>query len=122
METRRRIILGTYVLSHGYYDAYYNKAWKVRRAIMREYEEIFKEVNLVMTPTTPTTAFKFGEKKDPVQMYLSDIFTVSANLAGLPAISFPSGESSSGLPIGVQFIGPLFSDESLFTLDEDLRE
>ena len=122
METRRRIILGTYVLSHGYYDAYYNKAWKVRRAIMREYEEIFKEVNFVMTPTTPTTAFKFGEKKDPVQMYLSDIFTVSANLAGLPAISFPSGESSSGLPIGVQFIGPLFSDESLFTLDEDLRE
>ena len=121
METRRRIILGTYVLSHGYFDAYYNKAWKVRRAIMKEYEDIFKDVDFVMTPTTPTTAFKFGEKKDPVQMYLSDIFTVSANLAGLPAITIPSGKSSSGLPIGIQFTGPLFSDESLFTLEKDLR-
>ena len=122
IETRRRIILGTYVLSHGYYDAYYNKAWKVRRAIMKEYEDIFKDVDFVMTPTTPTTAFKFGEKKDPVQMYLSDIFTVSANLAGLPAISIPSGKSTSNLPIGIQFTGPLYSDESLFNLEKDLRE
>jgi len=122
VETRRRIILGTYVLSHGYYDAYYNKAWKVRRAIMKEYEDIFKEVDFVMTPTTPTTAFKFGEKKDPVQMYLSDIFTVSANLAGLPAISLPSGKDSSGLPIGVQFTGSLYSDKMLFSLEKDLRE
>ncbi len=122
IETRRRIILGTYVLSHGYFDAYYNKAWKVRRAIMKEYEDIFKEVDFVMTPTTPTTAFKFGEKKDPVQMYLSDIFTVSANLAGLPAISLPSGKDSSGLPIGVQFTGPLYSDKVLFSIEKDLRE
>jgi len=122
IETRRRIILGTYVLSHGYYDAYYNKAWKVRRAIMKEYEDIFKDVDFVVTPTTPTTAFKFGEKKDPVQMYLSDIFTVSANLAGLPAISFPSGLDSSLLPIGIQFTGPLFSDLSLFDVEKDLRE
>jgi aspartyl-tRNA(Asn)/glutamyl-tRNA(Gln) amidotransferase subunit A len=120
-ETRRRIILGTYVLSHGYYDAYYNKAWKVRRAIMKEYQNIFKEVDFVMTPTTPTTAFKFGEKKDPLQMYLSDIFTVSANLAGLPAISIPSGKSSSSLPIGIQFVGPLYSDESLFAIEKDLK-
>ena len=122
LETRRRIILGTYVLSHGYYDAYYNKAWKVRRAIMKEYEDIFEEVDFIMTPTTPTTAFLFGEKKDPLQMYLSDIFTVSANLAGLPAISIPSGKSISGLPIGIQFTGALFSDESLFAIEKDLRE
>ncbi len=120
-ETRRRIILGTYVLSHGYFDAYYNKAWKVRRAIMQEHEDIFKEVDYILTPTTPTTAFKFGEKKDPVQMYLSDIFTVSANLAGLPAISIPSGTSSLGLPIGMQFTGPLFSDESLFAIEKKLK-
>jgi aspartyl-tRNA(Asn)/glutamyl-tRNA(Gln) amidotransferase subunit A len=122
LETRRRIILGTYVLSHGYYDAYYNKAWKVRRAIMKEYEDIFEEVDFIMTPTTPTTAFEFGEKKDPLQMYLSDIFTVSANLAGLPAISIPSGFSSAGLPFGIQFSGPMFSDESLFAIEKDLRE
>lgn len=120
-ETRRRIILGTYVLSHGYFDAYYNKAWKVRRAIMKEHDDIFKEVDFIMTPTTPTTAFKFGEKKDPVQMYLSDIFTVSANLAGLPAISIPSGISATPLPIGVQFTGPLFSDEALFDLEKYLK-
>jgi len=121
-ETKRRIILGTYVLSHGYYDAYYNKAWKVRRAIMKEYENIFQDVDLIMTPTAPTTAFKFGEKKDPLQMYLEDIFTVSANLTGLPAISIPSGKSSSSLPIGIQFIGSLFSDESLFAIEKDLRD
>jgi len=121
-ETKRRIILGTYVLSHGYYDAYYNKAWKVRRAIIKEYEDIFKEVGFVMTPTAPTSAFKFGEKKDPLQMYLEDIFTVSANIAGIPAISIPSGFSTIGLPIGVQFIGPAFSDESLFAIEKDLRD
>ena len=121
-ETKRRIILGTYVLSHGYYDAYYNKAWKVRRAIMKEYEDIFKEVDLVMTPTVPTTAFKFGDKKDPLQMYLEDIFTVSANLTGLPSISIPSGFSSEKLPFGIEFTGPLFSDESLFAIEKDLRD
>ena len=120
-ETRRRIILGTYVLSHGYYDAYYNKAWKVRRAIMREFEEVFKEVDFVLTPTTPTVAFKFGEKKDPLAMYLCDIFTTPANITGLPAISIPFG-LSLGLPVGLQFTGPMFSDESLFALEKDLRD
>jgi aspartyl-tRNA(Asn)/glutamyl-tRNA(Gln) amidotransferase subunit A len=121
-ETRRRVILGAYVLSHGYYDAYYNKAWKVRRAIMKEYEDIFKSVDFIVTPTVPTTAFKFGEKKDPLQMYLSDIFTVSANLAGLPSISIPSGFSSSQLPFGIEFTGPLYSDSSLFAIEKDLRD
>ncbi len=121
-ETRRRVILGAYVLLHGYYDAYYNQAWKVRREIMKEYETIYKEVGFVMTPTTPTTAFKLGEKKDPVQMYLSDIFTVSANLAGLPSISVPSGFSKDGLPFGVEFTAPYAKDMSLFAIEEDLRD
>ena len=121
-ETRRRVILGTYVLSHGYYDAYYNKAWKVRRMIMKEYVDIFKDVDFVMTPTMPILPFKFGEKSDPVQMYLADIFTVSANLAGLPSISIPSGLSTSGLPFGVEFTGALNSDSSLFAIEEDLRD
>ena len=121
-ETRRRIILGTYVLSHGYYDAYYNKAWKVRRAIEKEFNDIFKKVDFVAMPTTPTLAFKFGEKKDPLQMYLSDIFTVPANIAGLPSISIPSGFSSKGLPLGIQFTSPKFSDSFLFAIEKDLRE
>ena len=121
-ETRRRIILGTYVLSHGYYDAYYNKAWKVRHAIEKEFQNIFKEVDFVMTPTTPTVAFKFGEKSDPLQMYLSDIFTVPANIAGVPSISIPTGFSKEGLPIGMEFTGPLFSDQLLFAIEKDLRE
>jgi aspartyl-tRNA(Asn)/glutamyl-tRNA(Gln) amidotransferase subunit A len=120
-ETRRRVILGTYVLSHGYYDAYYNKAWRVRHAIENEFENIFKEVDFVMTPTTPTVAFKFGEKKDPVQMYLSDIFTVPANIAGLPSISIPCGISKDGLPFGIQLTGPLFSDNTLFDIEKDLK-
>jgi aspartyl-tRNA(Asn)/glutamyl-tRNA(Gln) amidotransferase subunit A len=122
METRRRIILGTYVLSHGYYDAYYNKAWKVRRAIMKEFDEIFKGVDFVATPTTPTPAFKFGDKKDPLAMYLCDIFTTPANIAGLPSISIPNGSSTNNLPIGIQFTGPLFSDKSLFAIEKDLRK
>ncbi|MFA6325108.1 MAG: Asp-tRNA(Asn)/Glu-tRNA(Gln) amidotransferase subunit GatA [Candidatus Paceibacterota bacterium] len=122
LETRRRIILGTYVLSHGYYDAYYNKAWKVRHSIEKEFENIFKEVDFIATPTAPTTAFKFGEKSDPLQMYLSDIFTVPANIAGVPAISIPYGFSEEGLPFGIQFTGSLFSDESLFAIEKDLRE
>ena len=122
-ETKRRIILGTYVLSHGYYDAYYNKAWKVRRAIMKEYEDVFKEVDFVMTPTAPTTAFKIGEKTtDPLQMYLEDIFTITANLTGLPSISIPSGFSSSQMPFGIEFTGPAFSDVSLFAIEKDLRD
>ena len=120
-ETRRRMILGAYVLSHGYYDAYYNKAWQVRRAIIKEYQNTFKDVDFVMTPTVPTTAFKFGEKKDPLQMYLGDIFTVSANLAGLPAISIPSGVSVAGLPFGLEFTAPPYADASLFAIQKDLQ-
>jgi aspartyl-tRNA(Asn)/glutamyl-tRNA(Gln) amidotransferase subunit A len=122
-ETKRRIILGTYVLSHGYYDAYYNKAWIVRRTIIKEYENVFKEVDFIVTPTTPTTAFKLGEKTaDPLQMYLEDIFTISANLTGLPSISIPSGFSSQKLPFGIGFTGPLHSDSALFAIEKDLRD
>ena len=121
-ETRRRMILGAYVLSHGYYDAYYNKARKLRRAIENEFKKIFEDVDFVVTPTAPTPAFKFGEKKDPLAMYLCDIFTTPANIAGLPAISIPSGFSSSGLPFGFQFNGPLFSDDSLFKIGKKFEE
>ncbi|MCX6752726.1 MAG: amidase family protein, partial [Candidatus Nomurabacteria bacterium] len=122
METRRRIILGSYVLSHGYYDAYYNKAWKVRHAIEKEFEDIFKKVDFVLTPTTPSVAFKFGSKKDPLQMYLSDIFTVPSNIAGIPSISVPSGFSEQGLPYGIQFMAPLCADEKLFAISLELEE
>jgi aspartyl-tRNA(Asn)/glutamyl-tRNA(Gln) amidotransferase subunit A len=105
-EVKRRIILGTYVLSSGYYDAYYRKAGKVRTLIRRDFEEAFKACDLIMTPVSPTTAFKVGEKaEDPLTMYLSDIFTIPINLAGLPAMSVPCGFDSSGLPVGVQIIG-----------------
>ncbi len=111
-EVKRRIMLGTYVLSSGYYDAYYLKAQKVRRMIADDFKAAFTKVDLLLTPTTPDTAFKLGAKTDdPVQMYLSDIFTINANLAGLPAISIPCGFSKANLPIGLQLIGrPL--DES----------
>jgi aspartyl-tRNA(Asn)/glutamyl-tRNA(Gln) amidotransferase subunit A len=109
-ETRRRIMLGTYVLSAGYRDAYYNKAQKVRALIKQDFERAFKEVDFILTPTTPTPAFKIGEKTDPLSMYLSDIYTVPANLAGLPAISMPCGKANS-LPIGLQIIGPQFKDD-----------
>ena len=94
----------------------------MRRAIMKEFDDIFKEVDFVMTPTTPTPAFKFGSKKDPLSMYLCDIFTTPANIAGLPAISVPFGYSKEGLPVGLQFTGPLFSDYSLFAIEKDLRD
>jgi aspartyl-tRNA(Asn)/glutamyl-tRNA(Gln) amidotransferase subunit A len=111
-EVKRRIMLGTYVLSSGYYDAYYLKAQKVRRLIADDFKAAFKKADLLLAPTTPSTAFKLGEKTgDPVQMYLSDIFTINVNLAGLPAISIPCGFDNSNLPIGLQLIGrPL--DES----------
>ena len=109
-EVRRRLILGTYVLSAGYWEAYYGKAQKVRAIIKKEFEKAFKEVDILLTPTAPTTAFKIGEKQDPLSMYLSDIYTVQANLAGLPAISVPCGEIK-GLPVGLQIIGPQFKDD-----------
>lgn len=111
-EVKRRIMLGTYALSSGYYDAYYLKALKTRRLIQDELNAAFKQVDLILGPTTPTPAFKLGEKKkDPLSMYLGDIYTVVANLAGIPAISFPSGFTQSGLPIGLQLQGPSFSEE-----------
>jgi len=109
-ETRRRIMLGTYVLSAGYRDAYYHKAQKVRALIKQDFERVFKEIDFILTPTTPTPAFKIGEKTDPLSMYLSDIYTVPVNLAGLPAISVPCGKADR-LPVGLQIIGPQFKDD-----------
>lgn len=121
-ESRRRILLGTYVLSHGYHDAYYNKAVAVRDIIRRELEEVLKEYDAIFTPTTPTPAFGIGEKvNDPVSMYLSDLFTVPANIAHHPAISIPSGKSSGGLPFGIQFIGARFAEDTLFDLGKRIE-
>lgn len=116
-EVRRRILLGTYVLSHGYYDAYYNKALALRALIRKEIETVLKEYDAIITPTAPSVAFKIGEKsEDPVAMYLSDLFTVPANIAQHPALSVPSGVNSAGLPFGFQFIGPRFGEDILFEL------
>lgn len=112
-EVQRRIMLGTYVLSSGYHDAYYAKAQQARRRISDAYTDIFGRVDLLAMPTTPTTAFERGAKKDPVSMWLSDYFTVSANIAGIPAISLPFGSDAAGLPIGMQLQGPMWSDELL---------
>jgi aspartyl-tRNA(Asn)/glutamyl-tRNA(Gln) amidotransferase subunit A len=113
-EVRRRIMIGTYVLSAGYYDAYYLKAQKVRTLIKRDFEEAFREVDLVLTPATPNPAFRIGDKMDdPVAMYLNDVFTVTANLAGLPGISVPAGLSAEGLPLGLQLIGRPFDEATV---------
>ena len=113
-EVKRRIMLGTYALSAGYYDAYYRKASQVRTLIRQDFEEAFKACDLIVTPTAPTPPFRLGEKlNNPLQMYLSDIFTIPANLAGLPGISIPCGLSSRGLPIGLQIIGNLFEEEKI---------
>ena len=114
-EVKRRIMLGTYALSSGYYEAYYKKAQQVRTLIKKDFEDVFKHVDIIVTPTTPTAAFKINEKtSDPLQMYLSDIFTISVNLAGVPAISIPCGFTANNLPIGLQLIGKHFDEESLF--------
>ncbi|OGW03566.1 MAG: aspartyl/glutamyl-tRNA amidotransferase subunit A [Nitrospinae bacterium RIFCSPLOWO2_01_FULL_39_10] len=113
-EVKRRIMLGTYTLSSGYYDAYYLKAQKVRTLIKKDFDDAFKNCDILLTPTAPTPAFKIGEKFDnPIQMYLSDIFTISVNLAGVPAISIPCGFSKDGLPIGLQIIGRHFDEETI---------
>jgi aspartyl-tRNA(Asn)/glutamyl-tRNA(Gln) amidotransferase subunit A len=113
-EVKRRIMLGTYALSAGYYDAYYGKAQAVRTLVCRDFQAAFQEVDVIVTPATPTPAFKLGEKsEDPLQMYLSDIFTISVNLAGLPAIALPCGLSKGGLPIGMQLIGRAFEEETV---------
>ncbi len=114
-EVKRRIILGTYVLSSGYYDAYYKRAQRVRALIRRDFDEAFKQCDVILTPTTPTPAFGFGEKTtDPLQMYLSDIFTVTANLAGICGMSVPCGFSGGGLPLGLQILGPAFREDVMF--------
>lgn len=122
-ETKRRILLGTYSLSSGYYDFYYLRALKVRRLIKNDFSKVFKEVDLLLTPTSPTPAFKIGEKiQNPVQMYLSDVYTISANLAGVPAVSLPCGFSKGGLPIGMQFIGKEFDEKTLIKLASFFQE
>ncbi len=116
-EVKRRIMLGTYVLSSGYYDAYYSKAQKVRNMVKMDYEQAFTACDAILTPTSPSTAFKIGERSDdPLAMYLSDIYTVSANLAGVPAISVPCGLSDNGLPIGLQLVGNFWSEDVLLNL------
>jgi aspartyl-tRNA(Asn)/glutamyl-tRNA(Gln) amidotransferase subunit A len=114
-EVKRRIMLGTYALSSGYYDAYYKKAQQVRTLIKHDFDNAFKHADIIVTPTSPTPAFKVGDKAaDPLQMYLSDIFTISVNLAGVPAISIPCGFTKESLPVGLQMIGKHFDEESLF--------
>lgn len=118
-EVKRRILLGTHVLSSGYYDAYYTKAQKVRALIKADYVRAFEKCDAILTPTSPTVAFKFGERyDDPLAMYLSDIYTVSANLAGVPAISLPTGMSQNNLPIGTQLVGNFWSEASLLNLTD----
>lgn len=115
-EVKRRILLGTFALSSGYYDAYYRQATRVRQMICQEFQNAFETVDFILTPTSPETAFRIGEKEDPLVMYLSDKFTVLANLTGLPALSIPVGLSTNGLPIGLQIIGNFFQEMRLFRL------
>ncbi len=123
VEVKRRIMLGTYVLSAGYYDAYYKKAQKVRRIIKNDFEKAFSKVDLVLSPTTPTTAFKIGEKTDdPLAMYLNDIYTTPANLVGIPAISVPIGNDSNNLPIGLQFMANAFEESKLISIAKYFEE
>ena len=121
-EVKRRIMLGTYVLSSGYYDAYYRKAQQVRRLIQNDFNEAFRSVDCLLTPISPTTAFKLGEKMDdPLQMYLNDIYTVSANLAGIPGICVPAGVDATGLPVGVQLLGKQFDEETILKVGDFLE-
>lgn len=121
-EVKRRIMLGTFVLSSGYYDAYYGKAQKVRQLIKNDFDTAFKNVDIILTPTSPTTAFKFGEKSaNPLEMYLSDIYTTSVNLAGIPAISIPVGFDKKGLPIGMQLMANMFNENLLLNFSKKLN-
>jgi aspartyl-tRNA(Asn)/glutamyl-tRNA(Gln) amidotransferase subunit A len=119
-EVKRRIMLGTFVLSAGYYDAYYARGQKVRRILRDKTSAILEKYDFILLPTTPKTAFKFDANKDPVSMYLEDIFTVQANLTGMPAISLPLGKHSDGLPFGVQLIGNRFEEHALFSFSDQL--
>ena len=122
-EVKRRIIIGTYVLSAGYYDAYYLKALKVRRLVRNDFDEAFKKVDMILAPVAPSTAFGLNEKQDdPVSMYLNDVFTITANMAGLPAISVPCGLASDGLPLGLQLIGKDFAETDVLNAAYKLEE
>ena len=122
-EVQRRIMIGTYVLSSGYYDAYYLKAQKVRNLIKNDFDEAYKKVDAILTPSTPSSAFKIGEKKDdPVSMYLNDIFTVPVNLAGLPGISIPAGHDKKGYPLGLQIIGKAFDEQNILNIAYSMEE
>ena len=122
-EVKRRILIGAYVLSHGYYDAYYIRAQKLRRLIAQDFTEAFKKCDVIMGPTSPSTAFKIGEKSgDPVQMYLSDIYTIAVNLAGLPGMSIPCGFDSGGLPVGLQIIGNYFSEAHMLNVAHQYQQ
>jgi len=122
-EVKRRIMIGTYCLSAGYYDAYYEKAQRVRTLIINDFKKAFKKYDVLISPTSPTTAFKIGERiEDPLTMYLSDICTIPVNLAGLPAISIPAGLSGSGLPIGVQVIGNILREDNVLRVAYSLEE
>jgi aspartyl-tRNA(Asn)/glutamyl-tRNA(Gln) amidotransferase subunit A len=124
-EVKQRIMLGTYVLSAGYYDAYYNRAARMRELIKREFDDVFKRqnVNFLLSPTAPTTAFELGKKtQDSLAMYLSDVYTIAANLVGIPAISQPIGRDSSGLPIGLQMMGPAFKEGELMEIAFQLEK
>jgi aspartyl-tRNA(Asn)/glutamyl-tRNA(Gln) amidotransferase subunit A len=116
-EVKRRILLGTFVLSAGYYDAYYEKAQKVRSLVGRDFARAFERVDAVLLPTSPEPAFPLGAKsEDPLSMYLADVFTITANLAGTPAVSFPAGFDPAGLPIGVQLVGRHFDEATILRL------
>ena len=122
-EVKRRIMIGTYVLSSGYYDAYYLKAQQVRRLIKNDFDSAFNEVDTILTPTAPSSAFKIGDKtEDPIAMYLNDVFTVPVNLAGLPAISLPGGLDETGLPLGLQLIGKSFDEQTVLNAAYALEE
>jgi aspartyl-tRNA(Asn)/glutamyl-tRNA(Gln) amidotransferase subunit A len=122
-EVKRRIMIGTYALSAGYYDAYYKKASQVRTLIAQDFAQAFEEVDFVIGPVAPTPAFRLGERTtDPLQMYLSDIYTISVNLAGIVGLSLPCGFSSHGLPIGLQIMGPHFSEERVLALGHQLEQ
>ena len=122
-EVKRRILIGTYVLSSGYYDAYYLKAQKVRQLIKKDFDNVYNNVDAILTPSTPSSAFKIGEKTDdPVSMYLNDIFTVPVNLAGLPGISIPAGIDNTGFPLGLQIIGKPFDEQTILNIAYSMEE
>jgi len=112
-EVKRRVMLGTYALSAGYYDAYYGKALRVRTLVQRDFQRAFERVDVIVAPTTPGVAFKMGEREDPLQMYLNDVFTIPVNLAGLPGVSIPAGFTQTGLPVGLQIIGKAFDEATV---------